>query len=115
MISILTGLYESTSGDATIAGFNIKTQSDIVNRKLGICPQFDILWDDLTVGEHLYFYSRLKGVPKNLERERVKQSLRQVSLEPFRDRLTKGLSGGEKRRLSIAIALIGDPSVVFLE
>lgn len=109
LISILTGLYQTTryiktkksynnlllfcSGEATISGYNIKTQQNLVNGVVGICPQFDILWDDLTVSEHLYFYCRLKGVSKAMEKERVQDSLRKVSLEPFADRLTKGLSG----------------------
>jgi len=82
---------------------------------IGICPQHDILWDDLTVGEHLLFYARLKGVPSSQKRAKVIESLERVRLVPFENRLTRGLSGGEKRRLSIAIALVGDPAVVFLD
>jgi ABC-type multidrug transport system ATPase subunit len=63
----------------------------------------------------LYFYARLKGVLAKDEQTAVKASLDTVALGPFENRLTKGLSGGEKRRLSIAIALIGDPAVVFLD
>ncbi|RUP48908.1 hypothetical protein BC936DRAFT_143659 [Jimgerdemannia flammicorona] len=115
LISILTGLYEPSAGQARLAGFDISTEMSDVYRSIGVCPQHDILWDDLTVGEHLYFYARLKGVPPNREQQVVQQSLQTVSLVPFENRLSKGLSGGEKRRLSIAIALIADPSVVFLD
>ena len=115
MISILTGLYEISSGNATIAGFDIKTNSEEVYKCIGICPQFDIQWDELTVGEHLYFYARLKGVQAKDERTAVLRSLKEVSLTDFENRLTKGLSGGERRRLSIAIALLGNPNVVFLD
>ncbi|KAJ3221155.1 hypothetical protein HK099_003726 [Clydaea vesicula] len=115
LISMLTGLYQQTSGEAILAGFDIKTETDLVYQKIGICPQFDILWDDLTLGEHLYFYARLKGVEISKEKDAVMKCLEQVSLVPFKDRLTKGLSGGEKRRLSIAISLVGSPSVVFLD
>src|SRR5205823_4564098 len=80
-----------------------------------ICPQHNILWDDLTVLEHCLFYARVKGIPTKIELEAAKKALKQVSLEPFEDRLSKGLSGGEKRRLSIAISLIGNPAVVFLD
>ena len=111
----MTGLYEASAGEATLAGFNIKTESSQVYRCIGVCPQFDILWEDLTVEEHLYFYIRLKGVPKDQEDVAVTKALEKVSLLNFRNRLSKGLSGGEKRRLSIAIALSGNPSVVFLD
>lgn len=77
--------------------------------------KFDIQWEELTVGEHLYFYARLKGVQHDDERRVVVKALEDVSLTSFESRLTKGLSGGERRRLSIAIALIGNPAVVFLD
>ncbi|KAG0204882.1 hypothetical protein BGX28_003341 [Mortierella sp. GBA30] len=115
LIHILTGLYEPTQGWARLAGYELDTEIKDVYRNIGICPQHDILWDDLTVGEHLYFYARLKGVAASDERAAVVASLNAVSLIPFEDRLTKGLSGGEKRRLSIAIALVGNPTVVFLD
>ncbi|CAG8546687.1 16969_t:CDS:10 [Funneliformis caledonium] len=91
------------------------TQMDEVYRSIGICPQHDILWDDLTVLEHCLFYARIKGIPAKDELVAAKQALKQVRLEDFADRLSKGLSGGEKRRLSIAISLIGNPVVVFLD
>ncbi|KAF9186902.1 hypothetical protein BGZ51_001692 [Haplosporangium sp. Z 767] len=115
LIHILTGLYEPTQGWARLAGFELDTEVKDVYRNIGVCPQHDILWDDLTVGEHLYFYARLKGIEAADEREAVLASLNAVSLVPFENRLTKGLSGGEKRRLSIAIALVGNPGIVFLD
>ncbi|KAG0321451.1 hypothetical protein BGZ99_003922 [Dissophora globulifera] len=115
LIHILTGLYEPTHGWARLAGFELDTEIKDVYRNIGVCPQHDILWDDLTVGEHLYFYARLKGVTAADERAAVVASLNAVSLIPFENRLTKGLSGGEKRRLSIAIALVGNPGIVFLD
>ncbi|KAI8619185.1 P-loop containing nucleoside triphosphate hydrolase protein [Chytriomyces sp. MP71] len=115
LISILSGLFEASSGEARIAGFDLKTQTSQVYDNIGICPQFDIHWSNLTVEEHLYFYSRLKGIPGQLEEAAVQRSLRQVSLDTLKTRLASQLSGGEKRRLSIAIALVGNPSVIFLD
>ncbi|KAJ3256877.1 hypothetical protein HK104_007075 [Borealophlyctis nickersoniae] len=115
LISILTGLYEASSGEARLAGWDTRRETAEVYRCIGVCPQFDILWDDLTCGETLYFYARLKGIPASEERAAVLASLDTVALGPFEHRLTKGLSGGEKRRLSIAIALVGRPKVVFLD
>ncbi|KAI8051265.1 hypothetical protein BDF22DRAFT_692827 [Syncephalis plumigaleata] len=115
LIHILTGLYAPTSGQAWLNGLNIATEMQDIYRTIGICPQHDILWDDLTVEEHLYFYARLKGVSPKDEDAAVTQAIEYVILQQFRHRLSKGLSGGEKRRLSIAISLIGDPGVVFLD
>eukprot|EP00842_Homolaphlyctis_polyrhiza_P004811 jgi/Hompol1/5330/HPOL_004344-RA len=115
IISMLTGLFGASAGFASIGGFDIKNQTEEVYKRIGICPQFDILWSELTVGEHLYFYARLKGIPAHQERLAVQQALRNVSLEKFEHRQSGGLSGGEKRRLSIAMALLGSPKVVFLD
>lgn len=115
LINILTGLYPPTDGVARIAGYDINTEMQQVYRNIGICPQHDILWDDLTVEEHLLFYARLKGIPAKEEQEAVLASMKAVNLQDMSWRLSKGLSGGEKRRLSIAIALVGKPAVVFLD
>jgi ABC-type multidrug transport system ATPase subunit len=95
LISILTGLYPASAGYATIAGFDIKVETEKVYKTLGICPQFDIHWDELTVGEHMYFYARLKGIVHADERKAIVNALSEVSLLPFEQRLTKGLSGGK--------------------
>lgn len=115
MIHLLTGLYKPTSGTAHVAGADIRTNMAMVHAKIGVCPQHDILWGDLTVADHLLFYSRLRGIPPSLEQQAVTFAIASVSLIKFRDRQVKGLSGGEKRRVSIAIALLGDNSVIFLD
>ncbi|KAJ3162376.1 hypothetical protein HDU86_004856 [Geranomyces michiganensis] len=115
-IGILTGMFPATRGTAHIAGYNLATDRDGVWRSVGVCPQHDILWDDLSVEEHLLFYARLKGVSPRNEKDVVEESLAAVALNgAFKKRMSKGLSGGEKRRLSIAISLVGDPKVVFLD
>jgi ABC-type branched-subunit amino acid transport system ATPase component len=63
LISMLTGLYAPTSGTARMAGYDLRTEIDAVYKVIGVCPQFDILWEDLTVGEHLYFYVRATFFP----------------------------------------------------
>jgi len=115
LISILTGLYPPSAGEAYLAGFNVNTEMKDIYLNIGVCPQHDILWDDLTVEEHLLFYARIKGVSPAKEAAAVESSLNTVSLKKFRSRLSKGLSGGEKRRLSLAISLIGSGKGVFLD
>ncbi|KAG0346976.1 hypothetical protein BG004_000386 [Podila humilis] len=115
LIHLLTGLYRPTSGTAFVAGANIRTEMSMVHAKIGVCPQHDILWEDLTVADHLLFYARLRGIPPRLEQQAVNHAIASVSLTKFRDREIKGLSGGERRRVSIAISLLGDNAVVFLD
>lgn len=115
LISILTGLIEPTSGRARIAGYDIRTEMASIQRCIGVCPQFDILVDELTCRETLLFYARIKGLPAAEERMRAEAALRQVNLHDATDRLVKNLSGGMKRRLSLAVSLVGSPDIVFLD
>lgn len=69
----------------------------------------------MTVEEHLIFYAKMKNVRSSLVDEAVSESLRDVDLAKFRDLKSKELSGGMQRRLSLAIALVGNPSLVFLD
>jgi ABC-type multidrug transport system ATPase subunit len=113
---MLTGLYPPTHGTALVAGHDITTQIDQVHKYLGVCPQFDVLWDTLTPREHVLFYARLKGVKSSEENAHVMDLLKHVGLDAHADRkLAKELSGGMKRRLSVAIALAGNPLIVFLD
>lgn len=114
-ISILTGLFMPTSGSAYVDGFDIREEMDLIHQVIGICPQFDILWDTLTCFETILFYCRLKGIPIKNEKEVAMHSLQQVQLDNAADLQVNELSGGMKRRLSIAISLVGNPSVIFLD
>ncbi|CAI2381584.1 unnamed protein product [Moneuplotes crassus] len=115
LISILTGLYRPDSGNAWVAGFNIRNDLEQIQLQMGVCPQFDILWSDLTVQEHLLFYARLKGIPPKEESEKVEEAMQGVLLEKFAKFKVSQLSGGMKRRLSVAISLVGDPKIVYLD
>ena len=110
---MLTGLILPTSGNAKIAGFEIKTEISKVHQRIGVCPQFSILWKELTVQQHLEFFARLKGIED--EKNYVKKLMEDFGLYQFKDRMSKKLSGGMKRRLSVAIAVTGDPDVIFLD
>jgi len=115
LINCVLGFYRLSSGTAKISGFDIVREQDQVYRHVGICPQHEILWPDLTPEEHLLFFARLKGIgPKN-EKAVVTRCLEQVQLLEERRKLAKQLSGGQRRRLCLAIALVGSPAVVFLD
>lgn len=115
-LSVLSGFQDSTSGGATIAGYDTATEMQLIHRVLGMCPQFDTVWSDLTVGEHLLFYARLKGAKGLEERAVVQQMAHRVQLDGDAFNMpASSLSGGMRRRLSLAIALIGNPPVLFLD
>jgi ABC-type multidrug transport system ATPase subunit len=82
----------------------------------GVCPQFDVVWDDLTVREHLLVFARLKGVEKAAEPAVIQQIAESVELDGDAFNQTASqLSGGMRRRLSIGISLIGRPKVWLLD
>ncbi|XP_075384195.1 ATP-binding cassette sub-family A member 17-like [Tenrec ecaudatus] len=113
--SVLTGLLPASSGKVYINGKEISKGMDQVRKSLGWCPQHDILFDALTVTEHLYFYAQLKGLSLHKCWEEVRRMLRILDLEDKQDAPSKFLSGGMKRKLSIGIALIGGSKVLMLD
>ncbi|CAM9396747.1 unnamed protein product [Discosporangium mesarthrocarpum] len=114
-LSILSGEIAPTSGAATIAGHNILTQQSKIRRHIGYCPQEDALFELLTVEEHLKLYARIKGVKEGDIDSIAKQKTREMDLQPFYTTKAGELSGGNKRKLSVAIAMIGNPKIVFLD
>jgi ABC-type multidrug transport system ATPase subunit len=114
-MKILTGEDLCTRGDATLGGFDIKTQQNKVRQLIGYCPQFDALIATLTAREHLMLFARIKGVSKERIREYVEQMLAKLTLADFADRQAGTFSGGMKRKLSLGIALIGNPRIIFLD
>lgn len=114
-LSILSGEFPPTVGDAYIDGCSIREDQSRIRKKIGYCPQFDALLELLTVREHLELYARIKGIhPDRLEGV-VDEKIDQMNLRDFEHRAAGTLSGGNKRKLSVAIAMIGDPSIVFLD
>jgi ABC-type multidrug transport system ATPase subunit len=115
LISVLTGLFEPTSGVAKVAGFDLKNEINSVYHHIGVCPQFDIQFPQLTTKEHLLFYARLRGVKWTCEKQVVQEALQQVNLVDAQNKRSKNLSGGMRRRLSVAMACIGNPDILILD
>uniref|UniRef100_A0A8C9A2N9 ABC transporter domain-containing protein n=1 Tax=Prolemur simus TaxID=1328070 RepID=A0A8C9A2N9_PROSS len=86
-----------------------------IRKFLGICPQQDLLFSYLTVAEHLHFYSVVKGVHEKTRAEETDNMLSAFNLLEKRNVMSKALSGGMKRKLSIIISLLGDSKVVILD
>lgn len=113
-IHLLTGAMKPDQGEVVIDGQSDPTRPE-VRRALGVAPQADSLYDDLTGEENIRFFGALYSMPKALLEERVKWSLEFVGLYDRRDDLVGGYSGGMKRRLNLACALVHDPKVLFLD
>ena len=112
---MLTGLLEATSGKVELDGVDIFKEPDVLRDNLGVCPQHNVLFDYLTVREHLELYASFKGVPVEKIRTRVDKMIHQSELADIAFQLGYTLSGGQKRKLSVAIALIGDSKVIMLD
>lgn len=112
---ILTGEYGPTNGEAYINGYNVIENLSDARYNIGYCPQFDALSDLLTPVEHLRLYAKIKGIPSQLVDQFVDRQLKDMGLEKYKKVRAGALSGGNKRKLSVAIACIGNPPVVFLD
>ena len=115
LVNLLTGMMEVTSGDAIIYGNSVRENIAAVRSEIGFCPQHNILWDDLTCFEHLQYFARLKGVPSDKVNEQALHMLDKVDLADKKDVYSCQLSGGQKRKLSVAIAFIGGSRLILLD
>ncbi|XP_064626259.1 phospholipid-transporting ATPase ABCA1-like isoform X3 [Lineus longissimus] len=114
-MSILTGLFPPTEGTAFIYNQDIRTEMDSIRRSMGMCPQYNVLFDSLTVEEHLWFYGRLKGMDTESIRKEAAQMINDVGLPHKKNEPTSSLSGGMKRKLSVAIAFVAGSRCVILD
>uniref|UniRef100_A0A8C3L206 P-type phospholipid transporter n=1 Tax=Chrysolophus pictus TaxID=9089 RepID=A0A8C3L206_CHRPC len=114
-MSILTGLFPPTSGTAFILGKDIRSELSTIRQNLGVCPQHNVLFDLLTVEEHIWFYARLKGLPEKKVKEEMEQMAMDVGLPHKLKVRTSKLSGGMQRKLSVALAFVGGSKVVILD
>ncbi|KAG8003116.1 ATP-binding cassette sub-family A member 1 [Nibea albiflora] len=114
-ISVLTGLFPPTSGTVYIKGMDIREDMDTIRGLLGVCPQHNVLFDILTVEEHVWFYGCLKGMSEAEVKAELDTLLGDVGLLHKRHEQTKNLSGGMQRKLSVAIAFVGGSKVVVLD
>uniref|UniRef100_A0A673YGE2 P-type phospholipid transporter n=1 Tax=Salmo trutta TaxID=8032 RepID=A0A673YGE2_SALTR len=112
---MLTGDSMVTSGEAFLAGKSILREIDEVHQNMGYCPQFDAINELLTGREHLEFYAVLRGVPEKEVCEVAEWGIRKLGLVKYVDKAAGSYSGGNMRKLSTAMALIGGPPVVFLD
>ncbi len=116
-IRMLCGLSAMTSGSAEILGHDVSRETDVVKRMIGISPQDTAVAEKLTVEENLTFMARIYETPEDgkAHKKKVEELISVFGLSEFRKKQARTLSGGWKRKLSIAMALIGEPKVLFLD
>ncbi|KAK4175457.1 putative ABC transporter [Triangularia setosa] len=117
IVNLIRGELTPSSGQVFLRGEDISSSSSAkstINSAIGVCPQFDAL-DLLTTRQHLRFYASIKGIPSREVEFNISEVMNQVGLASYADKLATKLSGGNKRKLSLAIALMGNPAVLVLD
>ncbi|XP_013856462.1 ATP-binding cassette sub-family A member 1, partial [Austrofundulus limnaeus] len=112
---MLTGDTPITHGEAFLNHHSVQREMERVHQLMGYCPQFDAINDLLTGLEHLELYARLRGVPEEAVRKVAQWGVKKLGLLQYANQKAGGYSGGNKRKLSTAISLIGCPPVIFLD
>ena len=113
-LSMLCGKFGAGQGSAFINQIPISNQI-ACRRMIGYCPQFDAIFDLLTAKEHLNVYGMIKGLPKQQVEKQSKTLMKGLTLLPYKNKRAGTYSGGNKRKLSVAMAMIGEPPIVFLD
>lgn len=111
-IRMLLGLLAPSEGEATVLGYDVVRQSEEVRARVGYMSQKFAIYDDLTTLENLTFYGGVYGIT---DKERIKQTLELVGLTGHESTLTRDLSTGWRQRLALAIALVHEPKLLFLD
>jgi ABC-type multidrug transport system ATPase subunit len=114
-MGMLCGTLNATFGDANVNGYSITHQRTMARRNLGIAMQQDIIWDDISVEDHLYLFGSLRGVFGAKLRDEVDKMVESLGFPEKRKSLAGTLSGGQKRRLCVGISMVGGNSVVYLD
>ncbi|KAL7719750.1 ABC transporter [Entamoeba marina] len=115
LIKLITGQHVPTHGRIIMGGIDLAHDLAYVRQNVGLCPQHDVVFPNLTAREHLRFYGKLKGLNGYLLEKEIQHLLELVSLENAADKHAENFSGGMKRRLSVAIACVASPRCIILD
>ena len=113
LIKMISGTEEPNHGDIFLNNISIVTNKNYLYKNIGLCQQEDIFFDYLTISEHLKFMMEIKGIKK--DKIQIDNLINKIDLKEKKDAICKNLSGGEKRKLCIALALIGNSQLVLLD
>jgi len=114
-INMISGLSPQTSGEIRVMGLSVRKKSRQVHQILGFVPQETALYEELSAYRNLDFHADIFGLPRTEKKQRIIAILKTVQLENRMDSLVRTFSGGMKRRLAIARALLHDPQLIYLD
>lgn len=114
-INIISNITKASSGEVEIAGFNSIKQKQDIKKTIGVIPQEIALYEDLSAFENLKFWGKINQVPSNILTDKIHEILRFLDLYDNRNQKINSYSGGMKRRINIAAALLHDPEILFMD
>lgn len=112
---MLCGLSQPSDGRATVAGFDVATQHELVKRNIGYMSQKFSLYDDLTVEENLILFGGIYGMPRKKVKAKIIELLGELGFESERTTMVKSLPLGWKQKLAFSLAIFHEPRIVFLD
>ncbi len=115
LINMLTGALFPTSGSIRVLGLEMPRHRREVSAQIGVAPQEYALYNDLTVEQNTWFFARLYGMSRDVFKPRFSELIAVLNIEERRNSTVANLSGGTKRRVSIACALIHSPKILFFD
>jgi ABC-2 type transport system ATP-binding protein len=115
VIRMLTGLLSPSGGVATVAGFDVATQSEQIKTRIGYMSQRFSLYEDLTVRENIWLYGGIYDLSKSVVKERTERLLARLGLERVADNQVKSIPLGWKQKLAFSVAMLHEPKIVFLD
>ncbi|KAM5213451.1 ATP-binding cassette sub-family A member 9-like isoform 2-T9 [Hipposideros larvatus] len=117
LLNMLSGLSVPTSGSVTIYSHSLSemTNLETVSKLTGVCPQSNVQFDFLTVRENLRLFAKIKGIQPQEVEEEVQRILQDLEMDTVQDTVAQNLSGGQKRKLTFGIAILGDPQILLLD
>ncbi|MBN1650036.1 MAG: ABC transporter ATP-binding protein [Bacteroidales bacterium] len=114
-IKILCGLSHPTSGEVSVAGYNIYKQRNLIKKNIGYMSQKFSLYDDLTIAENIRFYGGIYGLARKMIKEKTALYIQKLGLQAYAKSLVRELPLGFKQKLAFSVAIVHDPPIVFLD
>eukprot|EP00079_Xenopus_tropicalis_P028087 XP_012822740.1 PREDICTED: ATP-binding cassette sub-family A member 8-B-like [Xenopus tropicalis] len=117
LLNILSGMCPTSGGSATVCNYKLSNMRHLeeIKKRVGFCPQGDIKFDPLTVKENLTVFAMIKGIPSKEVAHKVQTVLSDLQMNDIENIEASKLSGGQKRKLTFGIAILGDPQVLLLD